>query len=91
MDTVGINSVTLWKMALSIRKEAMEKATQEYNSYVAEIRKKIMKDSSQRHTLPVLYARQLMITMILWIIITIKMILHLKPYLRWFRIALILG
>ena len=44
MDTVGINSVTLWKMALSTRREAMEKATQEYNSYVAEIRNKIMKD-----------------------------------------------
>ena len=44
MNTVGINSINLWKMALSIRKEAMEKATHEYNSYVAEIRKKIMKD-----------------------------------------------
>ena len=44
MNTVGINSVTLWKMALSIRKESMEKATQEYNSYIAEIRNKIMKD-----------------------------------------------
>ena len=44
MDTVGINSIYLWKAALSIRKEAMEKATQEYNSYVAEIRNKIMKD-----------------------------------------------
>ena len=44
MDTVGINSIVLWKMALSTRKEAMEKATQEYNSYAAEIRNKIMKD-----------------------------------------------
>jgi hypothetical protein len=44
MNTVGINSVTLWKMALSVRKEAMEKATEEYKSYVSEIRKKIMKD-----------------------------------------------
>jgi hypothetical protein len=44
MNTVGINSIALWKIALGIRKEAMEKATQEYNSYVAEIRKKVMKD-----------------------------------------------
>jgi len=44
MNTVGMNSVALWKMALTIRKEAMEKATQEYNSYVVEIRKKITKD-----------------------------------------------
>jgi hypothetical protein len=44
MNTVGINSVTLWKMALSIRKEAMEKATEEYKSYVSDIRNKIMKD-----------------------------------------------
>jgi hypothetical protein len=44
MNTVGINSIVLWKAALSIRKEAMEKATQEYNSYIAEIRNKIMKD-----------------------------------------------
>jgi hypothetical protein len=44
MNTVGMNSISLWKMALSIRKEAMEKATQEYNSYVAEIRNKITKD-----------------------------------------------
>ena len=44
MNTVGINSIALWKAALSIRKEAMEKATQEYNSCVAEIRNKIMMD-----------------------------------------------
>jgi hypothetical protein len=44
MNTVGINSVSLWKMALSIRKEALEKATQEYNSYVADIRNRIMQD-----------------------------------------------
>jgi hypothetical protein len=44
MDTVGINSIVLWKMALSVRKEAMDKATQEYNSYVTEIKNKIMKD-----------------------------------------------
>lgn len=44
MDTVGINSISLWKAALGIRKEAMEKAIQEYNSYVAVIRKKIMQD-----------------------------------------------
>jgi hypothetical protein len=44
MNTVGINSIALWKMALSVRKEAMEKATQQYNSYVAEIRHKITED-----------------------------------------------
>jgi hypothetical protein len=44
MNTVGINSIALWKAALGIRKEAMEKATHEYNTYVADIRKKIMKD-----------------------------------------------
>jgi hypothetical protein len=44
MSTVGINSIALWKMALSVRKEAMENATQDYKSYVAEIRRKITKD-----------------------------------------------
>ena len=44
MNTVGMNSIVLWKVALGIRKEAIEKATQEYNSYIADIRSKIMKD-----------------------------------------------
>jgi hypothetical protein len=44
MNTVGINSITLWKMALGIRDEACKKAIQEYTSYVAEIRNKIMND-----------------------------------------------
>jgi hypothetical protein len=44
MNTVGVNSIALWKMALSIRKEAMEKAIKEYETYVADIRDKITQD-----------------------------------------------
>ncbi len=44
MNTVGMNSIALWKVALGIRKEAVEKAAQEYDSYVAEIRSNILKD-----------------------------------------------
>jgi hypothetical protein len=45
MNTVGINSIALWKIALTARKETMDKAIHDYNSYVAEIRNKITDDN----------------------------------------------